>query len=181
MSPSGRLVGFEHIVEESRSGARLERDAALAIAANFLRAQDPARFTQFDYVPEEANLQERPNRRDWSFTWELRGFRAPDSAQGAPYRLTVGLQGDQVSNLDEFLKVPETWTRGYENLRSANTFITNVALIPYMLLLGGAFWILYELSRRGVLRFAGSLWLGMIFAILFFDDGKHLADHARGI
>ncbi|MFZ0821614.1 MAG: CPBP family intramembrane glutamic endopeptidase [Candidatus Acidiferrales bacterium] len=168
VSPSGRLVGFEHIVEESRSGARLERDAALAIAANFLRAQDPARFTQFDYVPEEANLQERPNRRDWSFTWELRGFRAPDSAQGAPYRLTVGLQGDQVSNLDEFLKVPETWTRGYENLRSANTFITNVALIPYMLLLGGAFWILYELSRRGVLRFAGSLWLGMIFAILFF-------------
>ncbi len=169
VSPSGRLVGFEHVVEESRAGARLDRDAALSIAQNFLLAQGPARFSQFDYLPEEANSTEpNPNRRDWSFTWELRGFHAPDSPQGAPYRLTVGLQGDQISSLDEFLKVPETWTRDYDKLRSANTLLTNVAIIPFMLLLGGAFWVIYELSRRSVLRWSGSLWLGMIFAVLFF-------------
>ncbi len=169
VSPSGRLVGFDHIVEESRAGARLEREAAISIARNFLHAQDPSRFAGFDYLPEEANSTEpNPNRRDWSFTWELHGFRAPDSPQGAPYRLRVGLQGDQVSNLQEFLKVPETWTRDYEKLRSANTLITSFAIIPFMLLIGGAFWVIYELSRRGVLRWSGSLWLGLVFAILFF-------------
>jgi membrane protease YdiL (CAAX protease family) len=168
ISPSGRLVGFDHIVEESRGGARLDRDAALSIAANFLRAQDTARFKEFDYLPEEANFKDLPNRRDWTFVWELRGFRAPDSPSGAPYRLHVGLQGDQVSSLDESLKVPETWTRDYEKLRSANNFLTTVGLIPFMLLLGGAFWITYELSRRSALRWSGSLWLGLVFAILFF-------------
>ncbi len=169
ISPSGRLVGFEHIVDESRAGARLDRDAALAIAANFLRAQDPARLTRFKYLPEEANSKEpNPNRRDWTFTWELSGFRVPDTPEGAPYRLQIGLQGDQVSSLDEFLKVPETWIRGYEKLRSSNDLIATIGLIPFMLLLGGAFWFIYELSRRGVMRWAGSLWLGMIYAILFF-------------
>jgi membrane protease YdiL (CAAX protease family) len=169
VSPAGRLVGFDHIVEEARAGARLDRDAALQIAQNFFRAQDPARFAQFDYLPEEANSTEpNPNRRDWRFTWELHGFRAPESPQGAPYRLKVGLHGDQVSSLGEFLKVPETWTRDYEKLRSANNLITTIAIIPYMFLLGGCFWIVYELSRRGVLRWSGSLWLGMVFAILFF-------------
>jgi membrane protease YdiL (CAAX protease family) len=169
VSPSGRLVGFDHIVEEARTGARLDRDAALQIAQNFLRAQDPSRFAEFDYLPEEANSKEpNPNRRDWSFTWELRGFHAPDSPQGAPYRLRVGLQGDQVNSLEEFLKVPETWTRDYEKLRSANTFLTQLALLPFMLLLGGAFWVIYGLSRRGLLQWSGSLWLGLVYAILFF-------------
>jgi membrane protease YdiL (CAAX protease family) len=169
VSPSGRLVGFEHVVEEARTGARLERDAALSIAQNFLRAQDPARFPEFDYLPEEANSKEpNPNRRDWSFTWELRGFHAPDSPQGAPYRLRVGLQGDQVSSLEEFLKVPETWTRDYEKLRSANTLLTQLALLPFMLLLGGGFWVIYGLSRRGLVQWSGALWLGLVYAILFF-------------
>ncbi|HUK30278.1 MAG TPA: CPBP family intramembrane glutamic endopeptidase, partial [Candidatus Acidoferrum sp.] len=169
VSPSGRLVGFDHIIDESRPGALLDRDSALAIATNFLRSQDPARITELEYLPEEANSKEpNPNRRDWTFTWELRGFRAPDSPQGAPYRIRVGLQGDQVSSLEEFLKVPEAWTRDYEKLRSANNFITTIALIPFMLLLGGAFWIVYELSRRSVMRWSGSLWLGLIYAVLFF-------------
>ncbi len=170
VSPSGRLVGFEHIVEESRAGAWLDREAALSIARNFLRTQDASRFAAFDYLPEEANSTESTshNRIDWSFAWELHGFHVPDSAQGAPYHLRVGLQGDQISSLDEFLKVPETWTRDYAKLRSANTTITNFAIIPFMLLLGGAFWVIYELSRRGVLRWSGSLWLGLVFAILFF-------------
>jgi hypothetical protein len=168
VSPSGRLVGFDHIVDESHAGARLDRDAALSIAANFLRAQDTARFKGFDFLPEEANFKDLPNRRDWTFVWELHGFRAPDTSQGAPYRIRVGLQGDQISSLDEFLKVPEAWMRNYAKLRSANDFLTTAALIPFMLLLGGAFWIIYELSRRSVLRWSGSLWLGLIFAILFF-------------
>jgi membrane protease YdiL (CAAX protease family) len=168
VSPSGRLVGFEHVVEEARTGARLERDAALALAQNFLRAQGPSRFAEFDYLPEEANSKEpNPNRRDWSFTWELRGFRAPDSPQGAPYRLRVGLQGDHVSSLEEFLKVPETWTRGYEKLRSANSLLENIAILPFMLLLGGAFWVIYGLSRRGLLQWSGALWLGLFYAILY--------------
>jgi membrane protease YdiL (CAAX protease family) len=168
VSPAGQLVGFDHIIEESRGGARLDRDAALSIAANFLRAQDTARFKGFDFLPEEANFKDLPNRRDWTFVWELHGFRAPDSPQGAPYRIRVGLQGDHISSLDEFLKVPEAWMRDYAKLRSANDFLTTAALIPFLLLLGGAFWIIYELSRRSVLRWSGSLWLGLIFAILFF-------------
>ena len=82
VSPAGRVVGFSHTVEEARAGARLERDAAKAIAEKFARAQY-ADFANYDFLPAEANSNDRPNRRDWSFTWEKRGFKAPQRARTA--------------------------------------------------------------------------------------------------
>ncbi|MGZ4836569.1 MAG: hypothetical protein ACXVZZ_13085, partial [Terriglobales bacterium] len=121
VSPEGRVVDFSHTIEEARAGAKLDRDAAKTVAENFARAQYPD-FSDYDYLPAEANSTDRPNRRDWSFTWERRGFKAPARENGAPYRLRVSLQGDRPGGSAEFLKVPEEWRRSYQKLRSSNTF-----------------------------------------------------------
>ena len=76
----------------------------------------------------------------------------PDNPTGAPYQLRVGLQGSQIGSSEEFLKVPDAWKRDFDRLRSANNLIETIAIIPYMLLLGAAFWVIYDLSRRGLLR-----------------------------
>ncbi len=167
VSPAGRVVGFSHTVEEARAGAHLDRDAAKAIAEKFARAQY-ADFANYDFLPAEANSNDRPNRRDWSFTWEKRGFKAPQRENGAPYRLTVGLQGDRPSASSEFLKVPEEWQRSYQKLRSSNIFYGSIALIPYMFLNGAMLWVLFDLGRRGIIRWKGALKLGIVLAVLFF-------------
>ena len=121
-------------------------------------------LSRYDFREEEANFTERPARRDWSFSWERRGFRAKD----APYRLTVTLAGDRVSGYNEFLKVPEAWKLDYERLRSSNNLFEYVALLPYAFLIGGCLYVIVSLGRRGLLEWRIGLALGVFITILYF-------------
>jgi membrane protease YdiL (CAAX protease family) len=164
VDPAGGIVGYAHQLEEAAPGARLERAAAQATAESFLRDALHADLSLYDFREQEANLTERPARRDWSFSWERRGFRAKD----APYRLTVTLAGDRVSGYNEFLKVPEAWSRDYEHLRSSNNVLEFIALIPYAFLIGGCLYVIILLGRRGLLEWRTGIVLGIFVTVLFF-------------
>jgi len=148
VDPAGGIVGYEHKLEETAAGARLERAAAQGVAESFLRDTLHADLSLYDFREEEANSRELPNRRNWDFSWERRGFRAKD----APYRLNVKLAGDRVDVYAEYLKVPEAWERGYDRLRSSNNFIEDIALIPYAFFLGGCLYVIFSLGRGGLHR-----------------------------
>ncbi|HTC63308.1 MAG TPA: type II CAAX endopeptidase family protein [Candidatus Saccharimonadales bacterium] len=164
VDPAGGIVGYNHELEEAAPGARLERAQAQAIAESFLGDVLHIELSQYDFREQEANLTERPARRDWSFSWERRGFRAKD----APYRLVVTLTGDRVSGYNEFLKVPEAWTRDYDHLRSSNNTLEFIALIPYAFLIGGCLYVIIYLGRRDLLDWRAGLALGAFLTILFF-------------
>ena len=164
VDPSGNIVGFAHELEEAAPGAHLDRAAAQAVAETFLRDTLHADLSQYEFREQEANLTEHPVRRDWSFSWERRGFRAKD----APYRLNVALAGDRVSGYSEFLKIPEAWTRDYDHLRSSNNTLEFIALIPYAFLIGGCLYVIISLGRRDLLDWRMGLALGAFLTILFF-------------
>jgi membrane protease YdiL (CAAX protease family) len=164
VSPSGQIVGYEHKIEEARAGASLERAAAQSAAQNYLNAKLEMDLRGWDLLPEEANSKKRPNRTDWSFTWEKHGFRAKD----APYRLQVTLQGDRVGGSEEILKVPELWQRGYQRLRSGNDTLTLVFVVPYLALLAAAVWLGIRFTKQGQTRWRGAIWLGVVVAALLF-------------
>ncbi|HTC66572.1 MAG TPA: CPBP family glutamic-type intramembrane protease [Candidatus Acidoferrum sp.] len=163
MSPAGQVVGYEHHVEEARAGATLDRAAAQYDAENFLESKMGIK-SGWDLLPEEINSVKRPNRLDWSFTWEKHGFRAKD----APYRLNVVVQGDQIGNSEEYLKVPEAWERSYKQLRSTNLLYNQIAIIPYILLMGSALWLGISLWRKGQADWMGAIKLGALVAALYF-------------
>ena len=164
VDPAGGIVGYHHELEEATPGARLERPAAQSIAESFLRDTARVNLADYDFREEEANLTERPARRDWSFSWERRGFRAKD----APYRLVVTLAGDQISGYSQFLKVPEAWTRDYERLRESNNVAETIALIPYAFLIGGCLYVIITLGRRGLLEWRTGIVLGVFLTVMFF-------------
>ncbi len=164
VDPAGDIAGYTHELEEIAPGARLERAAAQTAAETFLRDTLRADLSRYDFREEEANFTERPNRRDWSFSWERRGFRAKD----APYRINVTLAGDRVAGYSEYLKVPEAWERGYERLRSSNNFIESIALISYAFFLGGCLYVILSLGRSGLLEWRGGLALGAFLTALYF-------------
>ena len=164
VSPAGRIAGYDHQVAEASPGATLARAAAGAKAQKFLVAQYQAPLKDWEFLPEEANSTLKPKRLHWSFTWERRGFRAKD----APYRLKVTVQGGAIGGAREFLKVPEAWERDYKHLRSTNIFYNQLALIPYILLLGAALWVGILLTRRGQTRWSGAIKLGGFVAAALF-------------
>lgn len=168
VDPAGRVVGLTHTMEEARAGARLESDAARALAETLLRERLQLDLAAYEYLPGEANPTDRPNRRDWSFTWERRIPALVEAGKDAPYRLRVTVQGDRADGYQEFLRVPEAWKRDFEMLRSSNTFFQVLAQVPYAFLLGGVLLVLYDLARRGRINWRGALQLGLTLAALFF-------------
>jgi membrane protease YdiL (CAAX protease family) len=164
VSTAGQIVGYDRHIEENRPGASLEREGAQTLAQSFLAGKLGQNLHAWELLSEEANSLRRPKRTDWSFTWEKRGFRAKD----APYRLEVGVQGDRVGGSKEFLKVPEAWERGYAQLRARNIFYNQVAILPYLLLIGSAVWVGISLSRRGLTSWSGAIRLGGLIAAFFF-------------
>ena len=162
VSPEGKITGFAHKVPEAQAGAEPAREAAQQTAQNFLTAKLGKAATDWDFLPEQANSAKKPNRLDWSFTWEKRGFKAKD----APERLTIALNGAEVGSAHEALKVPEQWERDYRHLRSTNEFYNTIAIIPYLLLMGGVLWYGIQLTRRGQTSWRLALQLGVIVAVL---------------
>ncbi len=162
VSPAGEIVGYDHKIEEARAGAAMDRAAAETAAKEFLRNKVGADLSKWDFLSEEANSSKKPNRLDWSFTWEKHGFRAKD----APDRLRVTLQGDRAGSSEEFLQVPEAWERSYAKLRSKNILYNQVAIIPWLLLMGAALWLGILLTIKGQTKWGPAIKLGIIVAIL---------------
>jgi membrane protease YdiL (CAAX protease family) len=163
ISPAGNVVGYEHRIEETRAAKSFERAQALSAAENFLETKMGDDLGNWRFLPEESNSTARANRVDWSFTWERNGFRANE----ARYRLVVGLEGDRVGSSQEFLQVPEAWTRDYKHLRSTNELYTGIATIPYVLIMGAALWVGIALTRQGKVTWTAPLKLGLVVALLF--------------
>ena len=164
VSPSGKIAGYEHKIEEARAGASLDRASAQTAAQNFLSAKLGVDLNAWDFLPEEANSNQRPNRLDWSFTWEKHGFRAKD----APYRMAVTLHGDRVDGSEDYLQVPEAWERAFKRMRSGNDSLALVFTVPYLLLLGAAVWLGIKLSQRGQTSWRGAILLGLVVTALLF-------------
>ena len=164
VSPSGNIVGYEHKIEEARAGASPDRAAAQAKAQSFLGGKLGVDLSGWDFLPEQANSNKRPNRLDWSFTWEKHGFRAKD----APYRLQATLDGDAIGGIQEFLQVPDAWKRGFKKLRSGNDTLAIAFTVPYILLLALAVWLAIRFTNRGATSWRGAILLGALAATLLF-------------
>jgi membrane protease YdiL (CAAX protease family) len=163
ISPSGQVVAYNHKIEEAQGGKSLTREEALDTAQQFLRSKIGANLDNWNFLPEEASSTARPNRLDWSFTWEEKNFKAKD----APYRREVSLKGDKIGGEQEFLKVPEEWSRSYQKLRSMNNLYETIALIPYGFLLGAALWLGFGMWRRAQTIWAPAFRIGGFVALLY--------------
>ena len=164
VNPAGKVVGYEHKIPEAQAAKSLDREQAVTAAKSFAEAKLGDDLQQWEFLDAEANSQTRPNRVDWSFSWERRGFKAKE----APYRLQVGLQGDQIGSSQEYLQVPETWVRSYQHLRSTNDLYEEIALVPYGFLLGAALWLGVTLWRQGKTSWVTALKIGGVVTVLYY-------------
>jgi Type II CAAX prenyl endopeptidase Rce1-like len=167
INPQGQIVGYEHVIPEAQAGASLDRSAAQTATEKFLTSGVGVDLSGWQFLPEEADSKKRPNRTDWFFTWEKRGFRAKD----APYRMRASLQGERPGATSEYLQVPEAWKRSFARLRSGNDTLTLAFVVPYIFLLGIAVWLAFRLTRLGQTTWYAAIVVGAAAATLLFLQG----------
>ncbi len=153
----GRLVSFEHVVPETLSGADISSDSARAIAEAFLAGLG---YNLSRWEPKKSQSERRPNRRDHTFTYELRGWSIGEAKRW----VEVGVLGDEVGSFRDFLHVPEGWWRDFRKLRSSNELFQTVALLAALILFIALLGYLFFLFRRGLAwRFGAAVGLLIFF------------------
>ena len=162
VTPAGEVVGFDHEIPEAAPGANLDAAQAREIAEKFLRDGMHRDLGGLEFV--ETETEKRPARTDHSFTWKQKSVDLGDGS----YRISVEVNGDQVSGYREFVKVPEQWSRDYQKLRSRNISAQLVDEVFLFLLLGAmvVFLVLRLRDRDVPVRVA--LGFGLVAAVLFF-------------
>src|SRR4029079_2402183 len=143
-------------IEESAPGAALPPDAARAIAE--AKARDGWQVDLAPFALVEQSQDRRPGGRvDHTFTYE----RTQPTLNDGRYRLRLVVSGDRLTEATHFIKIPEAFTRRYEEMRAANEAIGAFASVSMVLLYVvcgiaiGLFWLLrqrYVIGRTPVIR-----------------------------
>ncbi len=162
VTPAGEVVGFDHERDESAPGANLDTASARAIAEKFLREVMKRDLTDLEFL--ETETEKRPARTDHSFTWKQKNVDLGDGS----LRIEVGVAGDQVAGYQEFIKVPEQWSRDYQRLRSRNNAAQYVDQVFWILLTIAMLIILGQRLRDRDVPVRLSVGFSLVAAVLVF-------------
>lgn len=129
-TPEGKLYGLKIKLAETQKGASLSKDEALKIALKFLQDFE---VDISNYSLVEHNMTAQPSGRvDHSFVYE----RNDISLEKGRYRLELKVFGDKFSGLERTIKIPDEFTRRYQEMFSDNKLIAsvaqNIAILVYL-------------------------------------------------
>jgi len=162
IDPAGEVIAFNRTVAEEDSGSTLSPEVAKIMVEAFLINQLNIDLEYWEYI--EVNSEDRPYRRDHTFTYELINFRVAD----APYRIDLRMQGAVISGYSKSLKVPESWMRKFRNLRSDNDMYQNIANALSFLILVMMFFYFFRHIRQRQVPWKTAFLLGGILAVAKF-------------
>ena len=144
-TPSGKFYGFKEILSESEKGSSLTQNDARIIAEDFVQTKSSLVLSNYKEI--EASEEIMPSKRiDHTFVYERIGADIGDGS----FRLKLMVSGEKVSELKHFIKIPETFTRRFEEMRSANnTLATSASMAMFLLYgFGGVIMGLFIMMRK---------------------------------
>ncbi len=169
--PDGRPYGFAEKLKEDAPGAALDAASARRVAEEGARGRWNVDLGAFALA--EQGQERRPaGRVDHTFTYE----RPSAALNDGRYRLRLVVSGDRLTEVTHFVKVPEAFTRRYENMRSANEAIGVGAAVSMTLLyiVGGmGVGLFFMLRRRWVVWRPAAVWgaaIGLLQALAILNS-----------
>jgi len=161
LSPDGTVFGFWENVPESAPGLTVSQKEARQKVKEL--AYDRA-ITLSEFNEVETSSELRPGGRlDHVFV-----FERPDITLGeGRYRIRFTVSGDRVTQMKQYIDVPEGFHLRYDNMRAANRTIANLGLVVMFLFLGvGGLAGLYFLLKRQAVLWKPAIRWGIFIAFL---------------
>jgi len=145
-TPLGEPYGFSIDIPENEKGNNIPEDDALRIAKK--NAVDVWNLDLSKYKLVEKSQEVRLSGRiDHTFVFERQDIRIGE----AFYRYGLAISGDKFTELEHFIKIPESFKRKFTQMRSANKTISSVSAILIALVYGIGcciFGLLYLLRKH---------------------------------
>jgi membrane protease YdiL (CAAX protease family) len=155
---TGKVMGYAHEIPEDRPGADVSDEAARQISTAFAAAQG-LDVTAMEL--KENTSEQRKARRDHTLEWEARPGD-PRNVNEAHYRVALEVDGDRVTSLRVYWKIPES----FERSREQQNFISIAVLALKIGVIGGAIvfglWMLIRNVRLGLVAWRRVLLLAAV-------------------
>lgn len=127
MSPTGKIIAFEHILRDSVARPSLELEEAKTLAHAFLLR---AGHNVETLTLENSSVNQRVARTDYAFEWV-----GPDSVYGLSRRYTVDVYGDKVGRYEFSLEKPDNYNRQVSGVQTFVNFIVTISSTATFVLL----------------------------------------------
>jgi hypothetical protein len=162
-TPEGKPYGFRVKLPDEEKGASQPAAEAQQIAEATAKTDWNIDFGRYQLV--ESSKDDRPGgRTDHTFVYERQDERAGEGR----YRMRLVVGGDKLTELTQFIQIPEAFARRYEQMRSANDAINAASSIavfgPY--LLGFCVIGLFFMMRRHWVLWRQPMVWGLFIALL---------------
>ncbi len=164
-TPTGEKYGFREKLPESMQGKNLTAEKALILAEDFLQKSWEIDLGEFELI-EEKNNEVISGRLDHTFVYE----RKNASINEAKYRLRTTVSGDRVTEVTNYMKIPESFGRRYSEMRSANNTIATGGQIAMAVFygFGGILLGIFLLLRKRWLLWKNAVFWAFVVAFLGF-------------
>ena len=156
-TPDGQPYAFVERLDEMAPGAALSGAAAARGSARRRRASAGRPISPHIALVEQGQERRPGGRVDHTFTYE----RPTPTLNEGRYRLQLVVSGDRLTSVRHFVKIPEAFSRRYENMRSANEAIGVGSAVGMVLLyvFGGiGVGLFFMLRRRMVVWRPAVVW-----------------------
>src|SRR5262245_3347851 len=127
----GAANGFVEHLQEDAPGAALASPAARAIAESTATGAWRVDFSPFHSV-EQSEDRRTGGRVDHTFVYE----RTDRALGDGRYRLRLVVSGNALTELTYFVRIPDAFSRRYEEMRSLNTAIGVAGSLAFLIVYG---------------------------------------------
>jgi len=163
-STDGTLRTFTHQIPEDASGDSLTQGNALNAAQFFLVGTIGINIQDWELI--ESKTEKLKNRWDHEFEWKEKSFNIKEST----HILTVKVQGDQIGYYEERIKIPGTWKRKYEKIRSKNNLLQSIGFAGLIIAIIIIFIMILVRTREKDIHWKTAFtWSGIIAVLLIIE------------
>ena len=159
-TPEGNVYGFYEKLSDDLFIKSLSREDANNLAEKQSIENWNIDLKNYDLVETKEDLK-ISNRLDYTFVYKRNDIFLANEGE---YRLRLSVSGDKLTEVRHFIKIPESFNRKYEEMRSSNNTIASLATYGMFIfyVLGGIIVGMFILNREKYL-----LWKTAIFWALF--------------
>jgi hypothetical protein len=136
VDPSGRVVMFNHEMQENKAGVSISQEAAEKLASEFLTKTMGLNLSQYERVAD--STEKLTNRTDHYFEWKLKGFEVSGKegrtgSEKGTNRVSVSIQGNRIESFYRYFQIPEAFGRDYTKTKSEGALLSDVSYVLMIL------------------------------------------------
>ncbi|MEX0848875.1 MAG: type II CAAX endopeptidase family protein [Candidatus Dependentiae bacterium] len=166
-TPDGKLYGFKETISEDKELNSLSKKGAIALVMQALKENLQIDLTPYALIEDAKDIQQN-GRIDRTFVFE----RTDITLNEGRYRIKTKVSGDKLTLIKQFIKIPQSFTFKYREMRAANESIAYAAGIfayIFYLLIGCVFGLFILMRLNWVIWQAPIKWALLISSLKFIS------------